>query len=223
MAQIRQRKVKVQVTSADPAFKVFKGIYADSNHNTLLTSSKTYDFTLNAGVTKELYIRYTQQPITIIFRSNPNTSYQVSGSFGTVTVISENVTKIVEFPTDTTSDIVIGFTSAISQTSMYKVSGIKINGSAHALPYSMEHVTPGTNITFEVETSLVTTTTTTTSSTTTTSTPAPAVLKLKSNASGTVVKLTTEGLDPETVDLPLSGTSQSSIKIDMKNAPLVDA
>lgn len=223
MAQIRQRKVGVKVTSADPVFKVFKGIYADPNHNTLLTSSKTYDFTLNAGDTKELYIRYTQQPITIIFRSNPNTSYQVSGSFGTVTVISENVTKIVEFPTDTTSDIVIGFTSAISQTSMYKVSGIKINGSAHALPYSMEHVTPGTNITFEVETSLVTTTTTTTSSTTTTSTPAPAVLKLKSNASGTVVKLTTEGLDPETVDLPLSGTSQSSIKIDMKNAPLVDA
>lgn len=223
MAQIRQRKVGVKVTSADPAFKVFKGIYADSNYNTLLTSSKTYDFTLNAGSTKELYIRYTQEPVTITFKRNPNTSYQVTGSFGTVTVISEDVTKTVEFPTDTTSDIVIGFTSAISQTSMYKISGIKINGSAHALPYSMEHVTPGTHITFEVETSLVTTTTTTTSSTTTTSTPAPAVLKLKSNVAGTVVKLTTEGLDPETVDLPLSGTSQSSIKIDMKNAPLVDA
>ena len=223
MAQIRQRKVGVKVTSADPAFKMFKGIYADSNHNTLLTSSKTYDFTLNAGDTKELYIRYTQKPVTITFKSNPNTSYQVDGSFGAVTVRSEDVVKTVEFPTDTTSDIVIGFNSAISQTSIYTISAIKINGSAHALPYSMEHVTPGTNITFEVETSLVTTTTTTTSSTTTTSTPAPAVLKLKSNASGTVVKLTTEGLDPETVDLPLSGTSQSSIKIDMKNAPLVDA
>lgn len=223
MAQIRQRKVGVKVTSADPAFKVFKGIYADSNYNTLLTSSKTYDFTLNAGSTKELYIRYTQAPITITFKSNPNTSYQVEGSFGTVTVHDEDVIKTVEFPTDTTSDIVIGFNSAISQTSMYTISGIKINRSAHALPYSMEHVTPGTNITFEVETSLVTTTTTTTSSTTTTSTPAPAVLKLKSNVAGTVVKLTTEGLDPETVDLPLSGTSQSSIKIDMKNAPLVDA
>ena len=223
MAQIRQRKVGVKVTSADPAFKVFKGIYADSNYNTLLTSSKTYDFTLNAGSTKELYIRYTQEPITITFKSNPNTSYQVTGSFGTITVRDEDVIKTVEFPTDTTSDIVIGFNSAISQTSIYTISGIKINRSAHALPYSMEHVTPGTNITFEVETSLVTTTTTTTSSTTTTSTPAPAVLKLKSNVAGTVVKLTTEGLDPETVDLPLSGTSQSSIKIDMKNAPLVDA
>lgn len=223
MAQIRQRKVGVKVTSADPAFKMFKGIYADSNYNTLLTSSKTYDFTLNAGSTKELYIRYTQAPITITFKSNPNTSYQVNGSFGTVTVHDEDVIKTVEFPTDTTSDIVIGFNSAISQTSMYTISGIKINRSAHALPYSMEHVTPGTNITFEVETSLVTTTTTTTSSTTTTSTPAPAVLKLKSNVANTVVKLTTEGLDPETVDLPLLGTSQSSIKIDMKNAPLVDA
>lgn len=226
MAQIRQRKVKVQVTSADPAFKVFKGIYADSNYNTLLTSSKTYDFTLNAGSTKELHIRYTQEPITITFKSNPNTTYkgyQVTGSFGTIIVKDEDVIKTVEFPTDTTSDIVVGFNSATSNDSMWLISGIKINGSAHALPYSMEHVTPGTNITFEVETSLVTTTTTTTSSTTTTSTPAPAVLKLKSNASGTVVKLTTEGLDPETVDLPLSGTSQSSIKIDMRNAPLVDA
>lgn len=223
MAQIRQRKVGVKVTSADPAFKVFKGIYADSNYNTLLTSSKTYDFTLNAGSTKELYIRYTQEPVTITFKSNPDTSYQVTGSFGTITVRYEDVIKTVEFPTDTTSDIVIGFNSAISQTSIYTISGIKINRSAYALPYSMEHVTPGTNITFEVETSLVTTTTTTTSSTTTTSTPAPAVLKLKSNVAGTVVKLTTEGLDPETVDLPLSGTSQSSIKIDMKNAPLVDA
>lgn len=218
MAQIRQRKVGVKVTSADPAFKVFKGIYADSNYNTLLTSSKTYDFTLNAGSTKELYIRYTQEPVTITFKSNPNTSYQVTGSFDTITVRDEDVVKTVEFPTDTTPNIVIGFNSAISQTSMYTISGIKINGSAHALPYSMEHVTPGTNITFEVETSLVTTTTTTT-----TSTPAPAVLKLKSNVAGTVVKLTTEGLDHETVDLPLSGTSQSSIKIDMKNAPLVDA
>ena len=237
MAQIRQRKVGVKVTSADPAFKMFKGIYADSNYNTLLTSSKTYDFTLNAGSTKELYIRYTQAPITITFKSNPNTSYQVTGSFGTITVRDGDVVKTVEFPTDTTSDIAIGFNSAILQTSIYTISGIKINGSAHALPYSMEHVTPGTNITFEVETSLVTTTTTTsstttssttttsttTTSTTTTSTPAPAVLKLKSNVAGTVVKLTTEGLDPETVDLPLSGTSQSSIKIDMKNAPLVDA
>lgn len=230
MAQIRQRQVKVQVTSADPAFKVFKGIYADSGYRTLLTQNKTYDFKLNAGQTKELYIRYSQKPITITFKSNSNTSYQVTGSFGTVTVRNEDVIKTVEFPTDTTSDIVIAFISAISQTSMYKISSIKINRSAHALPYSMEHVTPGTNITFEVGTSLVTTTTTsttttstttTTTTTTTTSTPAPAVLKLQSNVGGTVVQVTSDGINPEEVSL--AGTTQSSVPIDMRNAPLVDA
>ena len=221
MAQIRQRQVKVQVTSADPAFKVFKGIYADSSYRTLLTSSKAYDFKLNAGQTKELYIRYSQEPVTITFKSNSNTSYQVTGSFGTVTVRDEDVIKTVEFPTDTTSDIVIAFTSAISQTSIYKISSIKINRSAHALPYSMEHVTPGTNITFEVETSLVTTTTTSTTTTTTTSTPAPAVLKLQSNVGGTVVQVTSDGINPEEVSL--AGTTQSSVPIDMRNAPLVDA
>lgn len=221
MAQIRQRQVKVQVTSADPAFKVFKGIYADSSYRTLLTSNKAYDFKLNAGQTKELYIRYSQQPVTITFRSNSNTHYQVTGSFGTVIVGSENVVKTVEFPTDTTSDIVIAFTSATSITSMYKISSIKINRSVHALPYSMEHVTPGTNITFEVETSLVTTTTTSTTTTTTTSTPAPAVLKLQSNVGGTVVQVTSNGISPEEVSL--AGTTQSSVPIDMRNAPLVDA
>lgn len=222
MTQIRQRQVKVQVTSADPAFKVFKGIYADSGYRTLLTQNKTYDFKLNAGQTKELYIRYSQKPITITFKSNSNTSYQVTGSFGTVTVRNEDVIKTVELPT-TTSDIVIAFISAISQTSMYKISSIKINRSAHTLPYSMEHVTPGTNITFEVETSLVTTTTTTTSTTTTTttSTPAPAVLKLQSNVGGTVVQVTSDGINPEEVSL--AGTTQSSVPIDMRNAPLVDA
>ena len=221
MAQIRQRQVKVQVTSADPAFKVFKGIYADSSYRTILTQSKTYDFKLNAGQTKELYIRYSQKPVTITFKSNSNTSYQVTGSFGTVTVRDEDVIKTVEFPTDTTPDLTIGFTSAISQTSMYKISSIKINRSAHALPYSMEHVTPGTNITFEVETSLVTTTTTSTTTTTTTSTPAPAVLKLQSNVGGTVVQVTSNGISPEEVSL--AGTTQSSVPIDMRNAPLVDA
>lgn len=225
MAQIRQRQVKVQVTSADPSSKVFKGIYADSSYRTLLTSSKTYDFKLNAGQTKELYIRYSQEPITITFKSNSNTSYQVTGSFGTVTVSSKDVVKTVEFPTDTIPNLTIGFISAISQTSIYKISSIKINRSAHTLPYSMEHVTPGTNITFEVETSLVTTTTTTstttTTTTTTTSTPAPAVLKLQSNVGGTVVQVTSDGINPEEVSL--AGTTQSSVPIDMRNAPLVDA
>lgn len=225
MAQIRQRQLKVQVTSADPASKMFKGIYADSGYNTILTSDKTYDFKLNAGQTKELYIRYTQKPVTITFKKNPNTSYQVTGSFDTITVRDEDVIETANFPTDTASGIVIGFTSAISQNSMYTISGIKINGSAHTLPYSMQHVTPGTNITFEVETSLATTTTTTTSTTTTTttSTPAPAVLKLQSNVANTKVTMTSKGLSPESQELPLPNTSKISINIDMNNAPLVDA
>ena len=87
----------------------------------------------------------------------------------------------------------------------------------------MAHVTPGTNITFEVGTSLVTTitTSTTTTTTTTTSTPAPAVLKLQSNVGGTVVQVTSDGINPEEVSL--AGTTQSSVPIDMRNAPLVDA
>lgn len=231
MAQIRQRQVKVQVTSADPAFKVFKGIYADSSYRTLLTSSKTYDFKLNAGQTKELYIRYSPEPVTITFKSNPNVSYQVTGSFGTVMVTNADVVKTVEFPTDTTPDLTIGFTSVIPQESQWELYAIKINRSAHALPFSMEHVTPGTNITFEIDVNLATTTTTsstttstippTTTTTTSTSTPAPAVLKLQSNTGGTVVQVTSDGINPGEVSL--AGTTQSSVSIDMCDAPLVDA
>lgn len=319
MAQIRQRKVQVQVTSADPSGKVFRGIYADSSYRTLLTSDKTYDFKLNAGQTEELYIRYSQKPITITFKSHPAVHYQVTGSFGTVEVNDEDVVKTVEFPTDTTPNLDMEFTSAKllpAYEGEWKIINTKIDESIVSLPNTVPHVTPGTNLTFEIEIASTTTTTTSTPApatllfknvnniaytatynggelvsvtnadvsklidvhsitdgtqvtlnsvisasdswrvnqvkvggtvrelpytfvvnsgtstvvepvfeqvtTTTTTTPPPAILKLKSNASGTVVKLTTEGLDPETVSLPLSGTSQSSIKIDMKNAPLVD-
>ena len=336
MAQIRQRQVKVQVTSADPSGKVFKGIYADSSYKTLLTSSKTYDFKLNAGQTEELYIRYSQKPITITFKSNPTVDYQVTGSFGTVLVNTQDVVKTIEFPTDTTPSLTVGFTSAVIDITtstvrpggnLWKISATKINGSAQVLPYNMLGVTPGTSITFEIEVASATATTTTTSTTTTTtpapatllfknvnniaytatyngsqtasvtnadvsklinissgiignvsvilnsvtsdsslwkvnqvkvggtvrelpytfevssgssttiepvfasvtttttttttSTVAPAVLKLQSNASGTVVEVTSDGINPEEVSL--AGITQSSITIDMKDAPLVDA
>lgn len=318
MAQIRQRQVKVQVTSADPSGKVFKGIYADSSYETLLTSSKTYDFKLNAGQTEELYIRYSQKPITITFKSNPTVDYQVTGSFGTVAVNTKDVVKTVEFPTDTTPSLTVEFTSAVIDTTVsatrpsgdkWKITATKINGSAETLPYSMLNVTPGTNITFEIETTPVpaalvfknvyntaytatyngnqTASVTnadvrklisipsgvvgnvsvvlnrvvsnddlfkvsrvkvgdvvrtlpytfevvsgetvfiepefasaTTTTTTTTSTVAPATLKLQSNASGTVVEVTSDGIEPEEVSL--AGTTPSIITIDMKDAPLVD-
>ena len=215
MAQIRQRQVKVQVTSADPSGKVFKGIYADSNYKILLTSSKAHDFTLNAGQTKELYIRYSQKPVTVTFKGNSITNYTVIGTFGTVPVGTDDVVKTLEFPTDVTPTITIGFTSATVANHDWKISQLKVNGEIVTLPYTTNAITPGSNITVEAVVASATTTTTSTT------TAAPAVLKLQSNAGGTVVKVTSDDVDLEEVSL--AGTSQSSVVIDMKDAPLVDA
>lgn len=215
MAQIRQRQVKVQVTSADPSGKVFKGIYADSNYKTLLTSSKVHDFTLNAGQTKELYIRYSQKPVTVTFKGNSITNYTVTGTFGTVPVGTDDVVKTLEFPTDVTPTITIGFTSATVASHDWKIPQLKVNGQIVTLPYTTNAITPGSNIIVEAVLASATTTSTTTT------TAAPAVLKLQSNAGGTVVKVTSDDVDLEEVSL--AGTSQSSVVIDMKGAPLVDA
>ena len=218
MAQIRQREVKVQVTSADPSGKVFKGIYADQNYKNLLTSSKVHNFTLNAGQTKELYIRYSQKPVTVTYKGNKITNYTVTGTFGTVPVGSDDVVKTLEFPTDTTSIVAIEFTSATVVNPDWKISQLKINGQIVTLPYIAYGITPGSNIIVEAVLASVTTTSTTTTSTTT-STAAPAVLKLQSNTDGTVIKVTSDGINPEEVSL--AGTTQSSVVIDMKDAPLV--
>ena len=220
MAQIRQRQVKVQVTSADPSGKVFKGIYADQNYKNLLTSSKVHNFTLNAGQTKELYIRYSQKPVTVTFKGNSITNYTVTGTFGTVPVGTDDVVKTLEFPTDVTPTITIGFTSATVVNPDWKIPQLKVNGQIVTLPYTIDAVTPGSNIIVEAVLASATTTSTTTTSTTTT-TAAPAVLKLQSNTGGTVIKVTSDGIDPEEVSL--AGTTQSSVVIDMKDAPLVDA
>lgn len=220
MAQIRQRQVKVQVTSADPSGKVFKGIYADQNYKNLLTSSKVHDFTLNAGQTKELYIRYSQKPVTVTFKGSSITNYTVTGTFGTVPVGTDDVVKTLEFPTDVTPTITIGFTSATVVNPDWKIPQLKVNGQIVTLPYTTDAITPGSNIIVEAVLASATTTSTTTTSTTTT-TAAPAVLKLQSNAGGTVVKVTSDDVDLEEVSL--AGTSQSSVVIDMKDAPLVDA
>lgn len=213
MAQIRQRQVKVQVTSADPSGKVFKGIYADQNYKNLLTSSKVHDFTLNAGQTKELYIRYSQKPVTITFKGSSITNYTVTGTFGTVPVGSDDVVKTLEFPTDVTPTITIGFTSATVVNPDWKIPQLKVNDQIVTLPYTTDAITPGSNIIVEAVLASATTTSTTTA--------APAVLKLQSNTGGTVIKVTSDGIDPEEVSL--AGTTQSSVVIDMKDAPLVDA
>ena len=213
MAQIRQRQVKVQVTSADPSGKVFKGIYADQNYKNLLTSSKVHNFTLNAGQTKELYIRYSQKPVTVTFKGNSITNYTVTGTFGTVPVGTDDVVKTLEFPTDVTPTITIGFTSATVVNPDWKIPQLKVNGQIVTLPYTTDAITPGSNITVEAVLASATTTSTTTA--------APAVLKLQSNTGGTVIKVTSDGIKPE--EVRLAGTTQSSVVIDMKDAPLVDA
>lgn len=213
MAQIRQRQVKVQVTSADPSGKVFKGIYADQNYKNLLTSSKVHDFTLNAGQTKELYIRYSQKPVTVTFKGNSITNYTVTGTFGTVPVGTDDVVKTLEFPTDVTPTITIGFTSATVVNPDWKIPQLKVNGQIVTLPYTTDAITPGSDIIVEAVLASATTTTTTTA--------APAVLKLQSNTDGTVIEVTSDGINPEEVSLV--GTTQSSVVIDMKDAPLVDA
>ena len=213
MTQIRQRQVKVQVTSADPSGKVFKGIYADQNYKTLLTSSKVHDFTLNAGQTKELYIRYSQKPVTVTFKGSSITNYTVTGTFGTVPVGANGVVKTLEFPTDVTPTITIGFTSATVANPDWKIPQLKVNGQIVTLPYTTDAITPGRNIIVEAVLASATTTSTTTA--------APAVLKLQSNTGGTVIKVTSDGINPEEVSLV--GTTQSSVVIDMKDAPLVDA
>lgn len=223
---MRQRNIQVQVISADPVNKVFKGIYADSNYENRLTLDKTYGFTLVESENKELYFRYSQKPVKIIFKKPVyGAAYKVTGTFGEKEVDSAypgNFESTVEFPTDTTPTITIGFTtiapvnSADPAFDVGSITGIKINNVPVSVPYSVTDVTPGSTITVEVEVEVleVTTTTTTTS---TTPPVRPAVLRLQSNAENTVVKVTSDGIDPEEVSL--AGTSQSSISIDMNGAP----
>lgn len=197
MSQIRQRQVKVQITSADPLGKVFKGIYADSGYKSLLTSSKTYNFKINSGQTKELYIRYSQKPITITFKkSNIGAEYIVEGSFGTVSVGKDDVIKTIEFPTDTTSSMGVRFERVyVKDSDSYELTSFLIDDSVIELPHSMSEVTPGTNIQFSVDIQNVTTTTTstkpptTTTTSSTTPTPPPpkpktATLLFKKDSSG---------------------------------------
>lgn len=221
---MRKRNVQVQVISTDPINKVFKGIYADSNYENRLTSDKTYGFTLVESENKELYFRYSQKPVKIIFKSDDNAVgyYKITGTFGEVEVHATDVTKTVEFPTDTTPTISIGFTS-ISVGSLdggNPVLGyLGINDRVVSLPYTVTDVTPGSTITVKV--GIVqddnTTTTPVPDTTTTTTTPIPAVLRLQSNAENTVVEVTSDGIDP--VEVSLAGTTQSSIEIDMNGAP----
>lgn len=171
MTQIRQRHVNIQVTSEDPTNKVFKGIYADSEHTMLLSSNKSYEFDINSGQSKELYIRYSQKPVTIIFKGVAKGSYKVTGNFGEVNVSSEDVTANVEFLTDTSPYVDVTFSSIESTTEGYEIGDMMVGGAlVHSLPYYLQNVVPGQQIEVNVE---IGETTTTTTSSTTSSTPNP--------------------------------------------------
>lgn len=161
MAQIRQRHVNIQVTSEDPTNKVFKGIYADSEHTMLLSSNKSYEFDINAGQSKELYIRYSQKPVTITFKGVTEGSYKVTGNFGEVNVSSEDVTANVEFLTDTSPYVDVTFSSIESTTEGYEIGDMRVGGAlVHSLPYYLQNAVPGQKIEVSVEVGKTTTTTT---------------------------------------------------------------
>lgn len=161
MAQIRRRHVNVQVTSQDPTNKVFKGIYADSEHTMLLSSNKSYEFDINAGQSKELYIRYSQKPVTITFKGVTEGSYKVTGNFGEVNVSSEDVTANVEFLTDTSPYVDVTFSSIESTTEGYEIGDMRVGGAlVHSLPYYLQNAVPGQKIEVSVEVGKTTTTTT---------------------------------------------------------------
>lgn len=174
MTQIRQRHVNIQVTSEDPTNKVFKGIYADSEHTMLLSSNKSYEFDINSGQSRELYIRYSQKPVTIIFKGVAKGSYKVTGNFGEVNVSSEDVTANVEFLTDTSPYVDVTFSSIDSTTEGYEIGDMRVGGAlVHSLPYYLQNVVPGQQI--EVNVEIGETTTTTTSSTTSSTTTTPPI------------------------------------------------
>lgn len=161
MSQIRQRRVNIQVTSEDPTNKVFKGIYADSEHTMLLSSNKSYEFDINSGQSKELYIRYSQKPVTIIFKGVAKGSYKVTGNFGEVNVSSEDVTANVEFLTDTSPYVDVTFSSIESTIEGYEIGDMRVGGAlVHSLPYYLQNVVPGQQIEVNVEIGETTTTTT---------------------------------------------------------------
>lgn len=161
MSQIRRRHVNVQVTSATPTNKVFKGIYADSEYTMLLSSNKSYEFDMTPGQSKELYIRYSQKPVTITFKGVAKGSYKVTGNFGEVNVSSEDVTANVEFLTDSSPYVDVTFTSIESTTEGYEIGDMRVGGAlVHSLPYYLQNAVPGQKIEVSVEVGKTTTTTT---------------------------------------------------------------
>lgn len=172
MAKIRQRQVLVEVTSADPINKVFKGIYGDAEYTSLLTTSKSYGFPINSGEYKNLFIRYSPVPVTLTFSGTKGLTidYQVSGSFGTIEVGDINVDVPVEFPSDSATSMDIEITSIIMGGK--PIQEVTIGAETFSLPYTITGAAPSAHFTIQapIDQSTRTTTTSTSTSTTTSST-----------------------------------------------------
>lgn len=145
-------------------------------------------------------------PVVLLFKSGsiPYTAtYNINQTVSVTDVdVSKTIAKAGIYVTYVINKIVCA-------DDRWKVDKVIINGTATELPYSNNESAIIDPVFIPVGTTITTTTV------------APAVLKLQSNTGGTVIKVTSDGINPEEVSL--AGTTQSSVVIDMKDAPLVDA
>lgn len=192
---ITSRSITIKVSTENVADHLeYKGMFAGKT-GSQYTPSKTWTTTVNSGESKSVYFKYLPKPITITFKGNSSGTYTVTGSsIGTVSVPKEGTSKTLTVGSvdNLLSQLDIRFDSATMTDKDWKISQVKINGSAVSLPYTKFGVRAGSTITVEVIAASATTTTTTT--TTTTSTQAPAILNLESNAT-IGVNISGEGLD----------------------------
>lgn len=188
------RSITIKVSNEDDVadYLEYKGMFAGKTGEQYI-SSKTWTTTVNSGESKPIYFKYLPKPITITFKGNSSGTYTVTGSsIGTVSVPREGTSKTLTVGSvdNLLSQLDIRFDSATMADKDWKISQVKIDGSAVTLPYTKSGARAGSTITVEVIAASATTTTTTT----TTSTQAPAILNLKSNK-GISVNISGEGLN----------------------------
>lgn len=221
--------VKVRVGSkvtimaqAVPGF-VFSGFYVAGS---LIGSSNILQYTIPSTGTNTIELRYrevstttsstttttsTPAPVVLLFKSG---SIPYTATYNTNQTVSVTDVDVYKTIAEAGSGVTYVINKIVCADDRWKVDKVIINGTATELPYS-------NNKSAVIDPVFIPVDATTTSTSTTTTTAAPAVLKLQSNAGGTVVKVTSDDVDLEEVSL--AGTSQSSVVIDMKDAPLVDA
>lgn len=71
------KKVTVQITSPDPEHKVFDGWYSDAGGSSKLSSDKEYQFNINSGETKDLYLKYNWAPVKFILKAQSGNQWKI--------------------------------------------------------------------------------------------------------------------------------------------------